>query len=624
MRESFGSDGQPGSYNDIDYADCIMLVGHNMSATQTVLWSRILDRLAGPIPPTLIVIDPRKTNSAKEAHLHLAPNIGTNLALLNGIQHLLFKKGYVNHGYVANHTVGVDELREVVEEYTPEMTSGIAGVPAEDVIRCADILGKSKALLSTCLQGVYQSNQATASACQVNNINLLLGHIGKPGAGVLQMNGQPTAQNNREAGCDGEYPGFRNFSNEAHMMELAGLWNIDHKVLPHWGEPTHIENMLKFIKQDSMEMMWISGTNPMVSLPNLPMVRDLLTKEELFIVVQDIFPTETTAIADVVLPAAAWGEKTGCFTNADRTVHLSLKAVNPPGEAKSDFDIFCDLSRRMDFRDRDGKPLIPWTDPSEAFEAWKRVSKGRPCDYSGITYEKLRGVSGIQWPCNEEYPIGKERLFDDGKFFTDIDYCESFTHDLETGVPLNKDQYKHLNPAGRAILKACHYVPETEPVNEDYPYHLSTGRLTHHFHTRTKTGRTKELQDLEPEPFIQVSEHDAKELGVTEGDVVLVESRRGRVEVPVRVGKIVEKQVFLPFHYGYFDSNDGRARAANELTRGRMVEMATSPGYHLNTLLILYRTVGRGFQATHVQIRRGTHNQNPATAKRCRRSQDPR
>ena len=574
MRESFGSDGQPGSYNDIDYTDCIMLVGHNMSATQTVLWSRILDRLVGPKPLTLIVIDPRITNSAKEAHLHLAPGIGTNLALLNGIQHLLFRKGYINDGYVANHTVGVDDLREVVEEYTPEVTSNMTGVPVEDIIRCADILGKSKALLSTCLQGVYQSNQATASACQVNNINLLLGHIGKPGAGVLQMNGQPTAQNNREAGCDGEYPGFRNFSNEAHMRELADLWNIDHKALPHWGQPTHIENMLKFIKQGSMQMMWISGTNPMVSLPNLPMVRELLTKEDLFVVVQDIFPTETTAIADVVLPAAAWGEKTGCFTNADRTVHLSLKAVNPPGEAKSDFEIFCDVSRRMDFRDRDGKPLIPWTHPSEAFEAWKKVSKGRPCDYSGITYEKLQGGSGIQWPCNKEYPFGKERLFDDGKFFTDLDYCESFTHDLETGTPLSEDQYKNLNPAGRAILKACHYVPETEPVNGDYPYHLSTGRLTRHFHTRTKTGRTKDLQDAEPEPFIQVSAHDAKDLGVTEGEIVLVESRRGKIEVPVRVGQIADKQVFIPFHYGYFDSHDGRARAANELTRGMIAERA--------------------------------------------------
>jgi ferredoxin-nitrate reductase len=289
-----------------------------------------------------------------------------------------------------------------VKGYNPAMVSEITGIPAEDVIRVAHILGKTKTLLSTALQGVYQSNQATAAACQINNINLILGHIGRPGSGILQMNGQPTAQNNREAGCDGEFPGFRNQENPNHMQDLADLWNIDYHVLPHWNEPTHIENMLKYIKAGTIEMFWISGTNPLVSLPNLPLVREALTKESLFVIVQDIFPTETTAIADVVLPGAAQGEKTGCFTNVDRTVHLSHQAQHPPGEAKSDFDIFVDYARRMDFRDKDNKPLLKWSQPSEAFDAWKALSKGRPCDYSAMTYEKLTGGSGIQWPCTEK------------------------------------------------------------------------------------------------------------------------------------------------------------------------------------------------------------------------------
>ncbi|KAK5338395.1 hypothetical protein LTR43_012559, partial [Exophiala xenobiotica] len=249
---------------------------------------------------------------------------------LNGIQHCLFAKKYVNEDYVSKHVVQRKELEHTVKEYPPHVVSCITGVPEEDIIAAADILGRTKSLLSTALQGVYQSNQATASACAINNINLLLGHIGKPGSGIYQMNGQPTAQNNREAGCDGEYPGFRNFSNPDHMQELADLWNIDYIRVPHWNQPTHIENMLKFIADGSIEMFWINGTNPLVSLPNLPMVRELLTKETLFVIAQDIFPTETTAIADVVLPAAAWGEKTGCFTNVDRTVHLSKKAVEPP------------------------------------------------------------------------------------------------------------------------------------------------------------------------------------------------------------------------------------------------------------------------------------------------------
>src|SRR5205085_9464611 len=185
-----------------------------------------------------------------------------------------------------------------------------------------------------------------------------------------------------------------------------------------------------YAKEGSIKMLWISVTNPAVSLPDLPRIRKIFEQKDLFTVVQDAFMTETASMADVVLPAAIWGEKTGCFTNVDRTVHISHKAVEPPGEARADLDIFLDYSRRMGFRDKDGQPLIKWNTPEEAFEAWKFCSKGRPCDYSGLSYEKLSKGSGIQWPCNEEYPDGKERLYTDGKFNTAYDECEGFTHDL--------------------------------------------------------------------------------------------------------------------------------------------------------------------------------------------------
>jgi anaerobic selenocysteine-containing dehydrogenase len=571
MRESFGSDGQPGSYTDIDYTDCILMVGHNMAATQTVLWSRILDRLAGPDPPKLIVIDSRKSASARKATLHLAPKIGTNMAILNGIQHLLFENGWVNHAFVSKHVVGLDELRNTVKSYDPQRVEEITGIPAVQILEAARAIGTTRSLLSTVLQGVYQSNQATASACQINNINLLRGLIGKPGSGIYQMNGQPTAQNNREAGCDGEYPGFRNFNNPMHMAELADLWNIEHDKLPHWNQPTHIENLLKYIAAGSIEMFWISGTNPLVSLPNLPKVRELLTKPDLFVVCQDIFMTETAAVADVVLPAAQWGEKTGCFTNVDRTVHISYKAVEPPGEAKSDLEIFVDFARRMDFQDKEGNPILPSADPEVIFEAWKKVSKGRPCDYSGISYEKLTGGSGIQWPCNDKHPNGKERLYDDGIFFTDIEYCESFGHDLETGVPYTKEQYKSLNPAGRAVLKAAEYIAPPELPDENYPLRLSTGRNVYHFHTRTKTGRSKALQEKCPEPYIEISTEDAETVGVRDGDEVIVRSRRGAVQMKVSIGKVSNGETFIPFHFGYWDAIDGRARAANELTTGGLL-----------------------------------------------------
>jgi anaerobic selenocysteine-containing dehydrogenase len=374
MRESFGSDGQPGSYVDIDYTDCIMLSGHNMAATQTVLWTRILDRLAGPKPPKIIVVDPRLSETAKHATVHLKPKIGTNVALFNGLQNLLFENNWVNSEWVEKHTVGLKELRETVSHYPPDVVEKITGVPIGELKKAAEILGTTRTLLSTVLQGVYQSHQATAAACQINNINLLRGLIGKPGCGILQMNGQPTAQNNREAGCDGEFPGFRNHLNPVHMDELARLWNIDPIKVPHWSEPTHIENILGFISKGTIEMLWISGTNPLVSLPNAQTIRDLFTKDDLFIVAQDIFPTETTAIADVVLPAAAWGEKTGCFTNVDRTVHISHKAVEPPGEARTDMDIFLDYGKRMGFKDKDGNDLMPWKRSEDVFEAWKKYA----------------------------------------------------------------------------------------------------------------------------------------------------------------------------------------------------------------------------------------------------------
>lgn len=569
MRENFGSDGQPGSYTDIDYTDCILMVGHNMAATQTVLWSRILDRLAGPNPPKLIVIDPRRSPTAAEATIHLSPRIGTNLALLNGIEHVLIENGWYDEEYISKHVYGFDDLKEKVKNYPPDVVEKITGVPAKLIKEAAEILGKSPSLLSTALQGVYQSNQATASACQINNINLILGHLGKPGSGIFQMNGQPTAQNNREAGCDGEFPAFRNNLNPNHMQELADLWNIELERVPHWAQPTHIQNMLNYIADGSIEMFWISGTNPLVSLPNLPRVRELLSKPEMFVVCQDIFMTETAAIADVVLPAAQWGEKTGCFTNVDRTVHLSHKAVEPPGECRADLQIFLDYAHRMDFRTKDDKPLMPWNTSEEVFEAWKSISKGRPCDYSAMTYDKLTGGSGIQWPCNEEHPFGKERLFEDGVFFTDVEVCESYGHDLETGTPYSKDHYLAMNPAGRAILKACDYKPSLEEVNDEYPMQLSTGRNVYHFHTRTKTGRSKALHDAMPNSYAEIHEDDAKAAGIQDGEDVVIRSRRGVVQIPAKISRIGKGRVFIPFHYGYFDDIDGKARAANELTIGK-------------------------------------------------------
>ena len=571
LKESFGCDGQPGSYTDVDHADVICLYGHNMAETQTVLWTRILDRLAGPHPPAVVCVDPRRTPVAEHATVHLAPRPGTNVMLMNALLHELLEHDWVDHDYLDAHAVGFDELQKMLVGYDVERAVEVCDVRAEDLREAARLIGTSERLLSTVLQGFYQSHQATAAAVQVNNVHIVRGMLGRPGCGVLQMNGQPTAQNTRECGADGDLAGFRNWSNDAHVAELAKVWNIEAKDIPHYTAPTHAMQIMRYVEDGSIRFLYVTGTNPAVSMPELARMRSLLSQERLFLVVQDIFLTETAQLADVVLPAATWGEKTGTFTNVDRTVHLSEKAVEPPGEARPDLDILLDYARRLDLRDKDGGPLVPWSTPEEAFEAWKECTRGRLCDYTGMTYDALRGASGIQWPCNDEHPDGTERLYVDGAFWAAPDQCESYGKDLVTGAPVEPTEYKALNPQGRAVIKAGEYLPPHELPSDAFPFQLITGRTLYHFHTRTKTGRAPQLQAAAPEVWVEASAGDAARAGWDEGDLLRVTTPRGEVTARLRISGIRDGVLFLPFHYGYWDTPGGHepgevGRAANELT----------------------------------------------------------
>ena len=566
LKESFGCDGQPGSYTDVDHADVIALFGHNVAETQPVLWMRMLDRLAGATPPRIVCVDPRRTAVADHATVHLAPLPGTNVALLNALLHEIIGNGWTDTAYMAAHAVGFDDLCARVADYPPEEVAQICDVPADDIREAARLLGTAEALLSTVLQGVYQSHQATAAAVQVNNIHIVRGMLGRPGCGVLQMNGQPTAQNTRETGANGDLPGFRNWANDSHVAELAELWDVDLQQIPHYGPPTHAMQMFRYAEEGTLRMLWVSATNPAVSLPELARIRRILGQERLFLVVQDIFCSETAEFADVVLPAAAWAEKTGTFTNADRTVHISDKAVEPPGQARPDLEIFLDYARRMDFRDNHGRPLPAWQDAESAFEAWKKCSAGRPCDYSGLSYAKLRDHNGIQWPCNRAHPDGTERLYTQG-FSAQPDYCETYGKDLVTGEPVEGGEYRAMNPDGKAMIKAVEYLVPHEPPTPQHPFALITGRTLYHFHTRTKTARTPQLQTAAPDTWVELSVADADRLAIGEGDVVAVRTARGWLIAKARICAIRRGVVFVPFHYGYFDVDprDGHHRAANEL-----------------------------------------------------------
>jgi anaerobic selenocysteine-containing dehydrogenase len=335
--------------------------------------------------------------------------------------------------------------------------------------------------------------------------------------------------------------------------------------------PTHAMQIFRYAEQGSIRFLWVTATNPAVSMPELARIRSILAQDRLFLIVQDIFRTETAELADVVLPAATQGEKAGCFTNVDRTVHLSDKAVEPPGVARPDLDILLDYARRMDFRDRDGQPFPQWHDASSAFDAWVASTEGRPCDYTGLSHAKLRSApSGIQWPCNSENPDGTERLYTDGKFFSAPDECESYGRDLVTGTAVEETEYRALNPDAKAVIKAAAYLPPHERPDPDHPFALITGRTLYHFHTRTKAGRAPQLQAAASEVWVECSAADAAALELREGDLAEITTPRGAVRARVRISGIRDGVLFLPFHYGYWDADHaqraGHDRAANELT----------------------------------------------------------
>ena len=445
----------------------------------------------------------------------------TNVVVLNGLFHLIIQNGWISRAYIDAHTMGFEDLERTVAKWTPELVERTADVPQRKLRAAAEILGTAPTLVSAVLQGVYQSMQATAAACQVNNLHLIRGLIGRDGCGVYQMNGQPTAQNARECGADGDLPGFRNWSNPAHIEELARLWNVSSDIIPHWAPPTHAMQIFRYCEQGSIKMLWISATNPAVSLPNLPRIRRILDQEDLFLVVQDAFMTETAARADVVLPAAFRAKKRDASrTSIERSIFHTKRSSR---QAKPDRTLifFWTMLRRMDFRDKDGAPLIKWRTPEEAFEAWKACSKGRPCDYSGMTYAKLTGGSGIQWPCNERFPDGATHLYTDGVYNTDPHYCETYGHDLDTGAQVTPQQYRAHNPTGRAIIKAADYIPPFEEPDKVYPLWLTTGRVVYHFHTRTKTGRVPSIAKTKPPRHLSRSQRQTRwRIDIQNGDAI--------------------------------------------------------------------------------------------------------
>jgi len=538
-KRSFGSDGPPGAYEDFERADVILLIGANIADNHPILCRRLE---ANPAT-TLIVVDPRVTKTAMLADLHLPIRPRADLALLNGLIHIIIERDLVDHEYLERHTNGFDALRESVSRYTPEFVARITGIEPDLLCHTAALYAGARAAFIAWTMGVNHSTKGTETVNAINNLALITGNIGRTGAAPFSITGQCNAMGTREAGFASSMPGYRTFEDAAHRAELASLWNVPVERIPD-ARGLAYPDIIEAALDKRIRALWIIATNPVVSFPNLGALTQALEELE-FLVVQDGFhPTPTTLFADLVLPAAIWGEKEGTYTNSERRVSKVNRACDPPGEARADFDIFLDLAAALGVRDE----IFPgWHTPRDAFDEWRRISAGRLCDYSGITYEAIEATGGIQWPCPEgepgtQNPESSRRLYTDGVFQT---------------------------PDGRARLLPVQWEPFPEQPNDDYPFVLNTGRTVEHWHTRTKTANVPILERLSPRAWVEMNPRDARALRLKARDRVDVVSRRGRVRgVELRVTEtIAPGELFVPFHYAEANANAATQTAFDPVSR---------------------------------------------------------
>jgi anaerobic selenocysteine-containing dehydrogenase len=537
---SFGSDGPPGCYDDFSEADCVLLIGANVADNHPLLAPRLLSP-GGGRRPDVIVVDPRVTKTAMVADVHLALRPRSDVALLNGMIKVLIDEALVDKDYIAAHTTGFEELAAHVEAYPLDRVAAECGLPAEAIRDAALRFGEAERALVAWTMGVNHSIQGTETVALINTLCLITGNIGRVGAAPFSITGQCNAMGTREAGFTASMPGYRPYDDPAARAELAGLLGVDESRLPTERGRAY-PDIVNGIVNGRIKGLWVIATNPVVSFPNREILELALDQLDFF-VVQDGFETPTTARADVVLPAAIWGEKDGTYTNSERRASRVRRCVPPPGEARTDFEIFLALAERLGVADE----LYPgWTSPEDAFDEWRRVSAGRLCDYSGMTWEAIEKAGGIQWPHPNGAPAGSPRLYADGRFPT---------------------------PDGRARLACVDPVPITEQPRRQYPLLLNTGRTVEHWHTRTKTGRVDALERLAPEAWVELHPDDARELGVRSGDVVRLVSQRGAVdEIVVRVTSVVRAgEVFVPFHYD--------EACANRLTKNEYDPISREPNY---------------------------------------------
>lgn len=520
---TLGADAPPGCYEDIDHADLIFIAGSNTSYAHPILFRRIEAAKAKRPDLKIIVVDPRRTDTAAFADLHLPILPGTDVALFNGLLHLLLWDGRVDQSYIAAHTEGFDALKQTVRDYHSKLVADTCGIAEADLMTAAKWFGELPAVLSLYCQGLNQSSRGTEKNAALINLHLATGKIGIPGSGPFSLTGQPNAMGGREVGGMANLlSAHRDMANAGHRAEVAALWGIAD--VPSKPGKTAVE-MFDAVASGEIKMLWIACTNPAQSMPDQAKIRKALDNAELVIVQEAYVDTETTAYADVILPAATWGEKEGTVTNSERRITRFKAAIVAPGEARADWRIVVDFAHQLENILRPGSAtLFPYQTSAAIFDEHRESTRGRDLDITGLSYELLETRGPQHWPFPSGASEGRARLYGDGKFPT---------------------------PSGKAKFFNATYKAVAEPANAQYPLRLNTGRMRDQWHGMSRTGKVARLFDHVAAPALSMAAVDVAKRGLKEGSLVRVRSRRGDVVLPIASSdELRAGQVFLPMHWG--------------------------------------------------------------------------
>jgi len=546
-KQTLGSDAPPCSYEDLDHASTLFISGSNTAFAHPILYRRLEDARKANPDIKVIVVDPRKTDTAKDADLFLQIQPGTDIALYHGMLHIMLWEKWINEHYITQYTSGFEALKDLVRDFTPKSVSGICGIDEKDLYQAAEWFACSPATLSLYCQGLNQSSSGTAKNAALINLHLATAQIGKPGAGPFSLTGQPNAMGGREVGgLSNLLSAHRDMANPSHRAEVAELWGV--RSVPDQPGLSAIP-MFEALRSGKLKAIWIVCTNPAQSMPDLHTVHEGLRNAE-FVVVQEAYAhTATTQFADVLLPATTWAEKVGTVTNSERRISKVNPAIAPFKSAKHDWQIALEIGRALEALLPNNKKegtttLFPYQTSEDIFNEHRASTQGRDLDITALSYKILETQGPQQWPMPSGHLSGKKRLYEDGIFPT-------------------KDT--------KARFVAAEYRATAEAVNARYPFALNTGRLRDQWHGMSRTGTIGTLFGHEPEPCIEISPKDSGRMNLKNGDLVQVSNHRGSEIFPVKISNSIgTSQAFIAMHWGSeFISGSGQenpGRGVNSLT----------------------------------------------------------